>query len=76
MAWKKKKSEFAGAGAAVQAVGVLACFIAFPFGIIAGIALLLIGSRMAIGWKCSDCAGKVEKEASVCQHCRAKFEEE
>ncbi len=75
MATKKQKTEFAGAGAAVQAVGVLACFLVFPWGLIAGVMLLIIGGRMAVSQRCSECAGKVEKAARVCQHCGARFED-
>ena len=73
MASKVKKSEFVGIGAAIQAIGLIVCFIAFPFGVVAGIILLIVGSRMAIVYKCSECRGKVDKEAMVCQHCRANF---
>ena len=37
MASKVKKSEFVGIGAAIQAIGLIVCFIAFPFGVVAGI---------------------------------------
>lgn len=70
---KIKKGEFLGAGAAVQAAGLVACFFAFPFGIIGGIALLIIGGRMAIVYKCSECAKKVDREAKVCAHCGSEF---
>lgn len=68
-----KRTEFAGAGAAVQAVGVLFCFLLFPVGLVVGITLLVIGGRMAIVHRCSECAEKVQKEAKVCAHCRARF---
>lgn len=67
-----KKSEFAGAGALVQLFGLVAFFILpMEIGVVVGILLLIIGGRMAIIRVCSDCRAKVDKQASVCPHCRA-----
>ena len=46
-ATKRKKGEFLGLGAAVQALG-LACFFLPEIGWIIGMILLIIGGRMAI----------------------------
>lgn len=85
MAIKIKKSEFAGAGAAVQFGGVLCFFVGFVFPDVSGMAffifaiaagaLLIIGSRMANVLKCSDCLGKVDREAQVCRHCGARLDD-
>lgn len=72
---KKNKTEFAGLGAAVQAIGLVVCFLIFPVGLVAGILLLVIGGRMAIVWGCSECRGKIDKAARRCPHCGAQFEE-
>lgn len=73
MATKIKKSEFAGVGMFLQLLGVVLCFVLFPVGLIAGLILLIYGGVKANVLKCSDCRGKVEKEARVCPHCRADF---
>lgn len=74
MATKIKKAEFAGVGALVQFIGVILCFVAFPLGVLPGLLLLIIGGRMAIVIKCSECRGKIDKEANICPHCRAAFD--
>ena len=72
IATKKIKYEFAGVGALVQAIGVVAFFF-YPVGIIAGIALLLIGSAMSKKIGCSECGNRVDKESLMCPHCKAEF---
>ena len=74
-AFIKKKSEFAGVGALVQAVGLVVCFLFFPFGIFVGIIVILIGSRMAIKHVCSACGNKVEdKDVRICPVCKAALQ--
>lgn len=68
-----KKTEFAGAGAGVQLLGVVCCFLFFPIGLILGIILLIVGGRMAIVAVCSECRGKVDAKAKLCQHCGKTF---
>jgi hypothetical protein len=68
-----KKSEFIGVGALVQLGGLILGYILFPFGLLPGLVLFIIGNRLAIVRKCSVCFGKVDKQASVCQHCGAEF---
>jgi len=70
-----KKSEFAGAGMFIQLLGVVFCVIAFPYGLILGLPLLIVGGLKANVHLCSDCRGKVDKKATVCPHCRARFGE-
>ena len=80
MATKIKKSEFAGGGMLVQLLGigliVVGC-ITGPFGLVffggCGLLLIIYGGIKANVVLCSDCRGKVEKEAIVCRHCRATF---
>ena len=71
MATKIKKAEFAGVGMFLQLLGLVLCFLFFPFGLIAGLILLVYGGIKANVHVCSDCRGKVEKQARVCRHCRA-----
>ena len=70
--YKKKKVEYVGVGALVQLAGFIALFFFFPIGIVAGIILLIIGSRMSIKWTCGLCGNKLEsKEVTLCPSCNA-----
>ena len=73
MAYIKKKSEFIGMGCLVQALGLAACFLFFPIGIIIGIIVLIIGGRMAIKYVCSDCGNKVDKGVRLCPACKSEL---
>lgn len=73
-----KKTEFAGAGAAVQAVGLLLCigsvFIFWP-AMVVGILLLVIGGRMAIKHICSNCGNRLDsKLVKLCPACHANLQ--
>ncbi len=83
-----KKSEFAGAGAAVQAGGCLVFAVGgvlgatwgigiqsgVMFGIIA-LILLVIGGRMAIRLVCSNCGNKLSgQEVRICPVCHCQFD--
>jgi tRNA A-37 threonylcarbamoyl transferase component Bud32 len=70
---KKRKGEFLGIGAAVQAIG-LVCFFIPNFGLLLGIGLLLIGGRMALKLICSHCGNHTTKTARICTACGAHFE--
>lgn len=71
---KKRKSEFAGVGALVQAAGIALMFFWFPIGIFMGLLFLLIGSSMAVYSVCSNCGNKLQnKESKVCPTCKASF---
>lgn len=78
----KKKSQFAGSGAAVQLVGVLALIgLALVGGIVGAIAgvficllFLVIGSRMSIKLICDACGNPVASKAvKICPTCHATF---
>lgn len=71
---KVTKTEFAGAGALVQLLGLIALFFFFPVGILIGIACFLIGSQMSRSWRCGTCRGRIDKQARICPHCRAELE--
>ena len=70
-----RKSSFVGVGFLVQGLGVLGLlfFPLFPFSTVAGIVLLIVGSRLALVHACSECKGEVEKTANLCQHCGSQF---
>jgi len=51
---KQTKYEFAGVGALVQAIGVIALWF-FPLGTLAGVAMLFIGSAMSKKTLCDEC---------------------
>ncbi|MBI5388289.1 MAG: protein kinase [Verrucomicrobia bacterium] len=73
-ATKKRKGEFLGRGAAVQAIG-LACLFVPPYGVVLGIVLLVIGGRMALKQICSHCGHHTTKDARICRVCGAHFTE-
>lgn len=77
-----KKTQFAGAGAAVQLMGVaLAVVGALYFGDtglvvggVAGLLLLVIGSNMSKAFLCSECRNPVASKAvRLCPACKAEF---
>jgi len=85
--YKIKKVEFAGIGAAVQAIGfgafligVVLCITIFGmlFGIISiiiGVMLLIVGSSMSIKLICSNCGNKISgKEVRICPVCHCHFD--
>jgi hypothetical protein len=71
-ATKKKKGEFLGLGAAVQALG-LASFFIRDVGWILGVILLIIGARLAIKTICSNCGNHTTKDSKICAACGAHF---
>lgn len=64
--------ERAGVGALIQLFGVILLF-AVPIGTVIGIVLIVVGTKKTYARKCSECAGKVNEGAKVCQHCRVPF---
>jgi len=78
----KRKNELAGAGAAVQALGIVVFLLSFllgpigaVFGFIGMVILLLIGSRMSLRWICSNCRNRIDsKKVTVCPACHARLQ--
>jgi len=70
---KKTRSEFLGIGAVVSATGFALVLIPhwWPLGII----LMLIGGRMSLVLVCSNCAKRITRDAELCPHCAARFQE-
>ena len=68
------KYEFAGTGALIQLVGFILLFLFFPFGLIVGLPLLIIGSVKSKKILCSECGNKVEKTTTLCPHCEIGLE--
>ena len=73
MATRERKSEFAGIGCLAQALGLALLFV-FPIGTVAGVILLIWGSRASMYTRCSSCKTKLpDKTATVCAGCRAEL---
>jgi len=73
MASITKKKEFAGTGCLAQISGFILLFL-FPFGTIAGIVLIIIGSRLKVKLACSECGNKIDnKEVRMCPVCKVSF---
>ena len=69
------KYKAAGGGCLVQLVGFIACFIAFPVGLFIGIALLVVGGRMARYPACGNCGNRLEdRDVRICPVCRATLD--
>lgn len=70
MAKRKRKTEFAGAGCLVQGLGLLVVWI-WPIGTLIGVALLWMGSRMALYYICGGCGNRLtDKAATICAACK------
>ena len=76
---KIRKSEFAGVGAVVQAVGCVVILAGWVLGFalggfIIGVALLIIGGRMAYKLLCSNCGNKISgAEVRLCPVCKCQL---
>ena len=77
---KIEKSEFAGSGAAIQALGVIVAVFGFALGpivgvvgLMAGICLLVVGSNKSKSYRCPKCGNRVDKESRICPHCSEDF---
>lgn len=74
MAKITSKIEFAGAGCIVQGVGLLLLFW-WPFGTIAGIALMIYGSIISKKYKCGSCGNRLDDQyVKICPTCRDTLE--
>jgi uncharacterized protein YbaR (Trm112 family) len=75
-----RKSEFLGVGAVVQAVGCVVILAGFALGFalggfVIGVALLIIGGRMAYKLLCSNCGNKVSgAEVRICPVCKCHLQ--
>ena len=69
MAYRKRKTEFAGPGCLVQAFGLLLLFF-FPIGTVIGLILLVVGGAMSVKLICSNCGNRVEKTSTLCPTCK------
>jgi hypothetical protein len=66
------KTEFAGAGALVQLIGIIACFTVV--GIIVGIPLLIVGSNMSKKFTCGECGNRLaDKNVRMCPVCKVQL---
>jgi hypothetical protein len=80
-ATKDRKSELAGVGCLVQLIGLAIVLCGIPFGagglvfsILVGLAVMVVGGRMAHKYLCSHCGNRVqEKTARICAACGAHF---
>lgn len=64
------KTEKAGAGCFVQAVGVAALFF-FPVGTILGLILLAWGSQLSKKLICGNCGNRVDsRDVKICPVCK------
>ena len=78
---KNKKSEVAGVGCVVQLIGLIILSCGLPLGmggllfsVFLGLAVIILGGRMAYKYLCSHCGNRVqEKTARICASCGAHF---
>ena len=68
---KLKKGELVGVGFWMQLVGIILCFTVI--GAIIGLPMIVVGSRKAIVYKCSNCMNKVDKDSLMCSTCKCEF---
>jgi hypothetical protein len=79
---KIKKTEFLGKSYFIQGLGILCPFIGlvagvpgFVFGLLAGLGLLVYGSRQSVVWKCGECRNTLtDGDVKLCPVCKASFE--
>jgi hypothetical protein len=79
MAKRESKHDFAGAGCAIQGLGLLAPVVgllAGPVGFTAGllvmVALFIVGSAKSKRWICGNCRNPLaDKGVRMCPTCRA-----
>lgn len=76
---RESKHEFAGAGCAIQGLGLLAPLLGllagaagFVIGLLAMFALLILGSVKSKRWICGNCKNPLaDKGVRMCPTCRA-----
>lgn len=73
----KRRTEFAGTGAAIQGLGLLAPFVGalagppgIGLGLIVAVIMLVWGSGKSMRWVCSACGNTVpDRRVTVCAAC-------
>jgi hypothetical protein len=71
----KVKSVSFGSGCLVQIIGIISLFLFFPFGIIIGIILLIIGSRLSFKFLCPQCNNKLDNnKVKLCPTCKTELD--
>jgi len=79
---RERKSELIGVGCFVQGFGLLAPFVlgallgfaGAVIGTVVLVLLLLVGSRMALKWRCGSCKNPIAgKDVQICPVCRANL---
>ena len=73
VAKRKRKTEMAGAGCLIQAVGLVA-LVFFPIGTFIGVILLVYGSMKSTYFICSHCGNRLsDKNVKICPTCHAQL---
>lgn len=72
---KEKQCETLGVGGLLQIVGLFVCFLFFPFGLIAGIILMVIGHKKSYVYRCGKCRNRIDKEIKICPTCKAQYQD-
>jgi hypothetical protein len=78
---KIRTTEFIGKGCFIQGLGLLCPFIGlvagvpgFLVGLLAGLGLLVYGSRQSVVWKCGECKDPLAApDVRRCPVCKARF---
>ena len=79
---RERKGELIGIGCFVQGAGLVAPFILGSLfgsggtliGVVLLVLLLLVGSRLALKWRCGNCKNPIAgKEVQVCPVCKASL---
>ena len=83
MVKRVRVSSFAGKGALVQAIGLMAPLVLWwllggagaAIGLIVAMVLFVKGSSMAISWRCGSCGNPLhDKKVRMCPVCKADAE--
>ena len=73
VAKRKRKTEMAGVGCLIQAIGLAALFF-FPIGTFIGVVLLIYGSMKSVYLVCSNCGNRLaDKNVKMCPTCKASL---
>jgi DNA-directed RNA polymerase subunit RPC12/RpoP len=70
----KVVSDYTILGPAIMIIGLIAIFIYFPFGILAGIMLILLGKSISIKRFCGNCGKRLRsRKIPHCPHCKVSL---